>query len=127
MEGYGFWIDPLRYRCDIRITRMSFADRGRLMEELYAAVTNRDPKPLKPWLNFITKVKWPRLNPKARPPIPAAWRRAVLAKHGEACLYCGATEFIEMDHRKAFSRGGAHAVRNLQPLCRTCNRSKGAR
>lgn len=41
------------------------------------------------------------------------------------CLYCGATERIEIDHVVPLSRGGKHEDANLAPACRRCNASKG--
>lgn len=40
------------------------------------------------------------------------------------CAYCGSEESIQIDHIVPLSRGGAHAIENLQPLCRTCNTVK---
>lgn len=45
--------------------------------------------------------------------------------HASECAACGATDKIEIDHVIPISRGGHHSVGNLQPLCGTCNRSKG--
>ena len=42
------------------------------------------------------------------------------------CVGCGVDE-VTLDHIIPISRGGRHAVGNLQPLCRACNGSKGAR
>ncbi|XXY95714.1 HNH endonuclease [Sorangium sp. So ce296] len=50
------------------------------------------------------------------------------------CEHCG-TELTtkpgepntyEADHRIPYSRGGPTMDKNLDPTCRTCNRSKGA-
>lgn len=43
-----------------------------------------------------------------------------------ACVYCGSTEKIEIDHVVPLARGGKHEPENLAPACRSCNRSKGA-
>jgi 5-methylcytosine-specific restriction endonuclease McrA len=45
----------------------------------------------------------------------------------QACVYCGGTEHIEIDHITPLSRGGKHTPENLAPACRPCNRSKGAK
>lgn len=46
------------------------------------------------------------------------------------CLCCGKSEpavRLEADHVVSIKSGGAHAPENIQPLCRSCNASKGAR
>ena len=40
------------------------------------------------------------------------------------CAYCGSKKYIEADHVIPISRGGRHAIGNLIPACRPCNRSK---
>lgn len=42
------------------------------------------------------------------------------------CLRCGEDSWLEMDHVVPLGRGGEHAARNLQALCRDCNNLKGA-
>ncbi|MFP4228034.1 MAG: DEAD/DEAH box helicase family protein [Salinivenus sp.] len=63
--------------------------------------------------------------------IPEAVRRRVAFFDGETCRECGRTIdgtalLKHLDHREAFSAGGAHAVFNLDPLCHECNQQKGA-
>lgn len=41
------------------------------------------------------------------------------------CLVCNSNSNIEMDHVIPLTRGGTHGEGNLQPLCRSCNASKG--
>ncbi len=43
------------------------------------------------------------------------------------CLCCGARGKVEVDHVVPISKKGSNGVENLQPLCRSCNASKGAR
>ena len=40
------------------------------------------------------------------------------------CVVCSSFKNIELDHVVPVSRGGRHSEGNLQPLCRSCNRSK---
>jgi 5-methylcytosine-specific restriction endonuclease McrA len=42
------------------------------------------------------------------------------------CWMCGA-DAVEVDHVKPLSKGGAHMLCNLRPICTPCNRSKGAK
>ena len=46
---------------------------------------------------------------------------------GKLCACCSATELLELDHRVAIAAGGDNHHRNLQWLCRRCNRKKGKR
>lgn len=70
----------------------------------------------------------------------AAWkdrdRRAVTARDirrlfdrfDSRCAYCcKPSDHMEIDHVVPLSRGGRHAIGNLLPACRTCNRRKSAR
>ena len=43
------------------------------------------------------------------------------------CAACGNRDRIELDHIIPISRGGRHSIGNVQPLCRSCNASKGAK
>lgn len=54
-------------------------------------------------------------------------RQAVFERHGSACLRCGSTEHICLDHIIPVVAGGSNDLDNLQPLCRSCNSSKGGR
>lgn len=54
------------------------------------------------------------------------WER--LKKHyGNKCLCCGDTEKkLTMDHVVPIKLGGTNFISNIQPLCGSCNSSKGA-
>lgn len=51
---------------------------------------------------------------------------AVLAEFGELCLRCGSSEDLQIDHIKPLSKGGSNTVRNIQPLCKFCNKLKNS-
>lgn len=65
--------------------------------------------------------------PERRAAIPAAIRRAVMARDHGRCVDCGATDDLALDHIYPWSLGGPDTVENLRVLCRPCNSSKGAR
>lgn len=62
-----------------------------------------------------------------RPKVPRRIRKEVIARTSGACVQCGSTEEPQIDHIKPWSKGGTHALDNLQLLCGPCNRAKGAR
>jgi 5-methylcytosine-specific restriction endonuclease McrA len=59
--------------------------------------------------------------------IPPVTIKRTLEAYGGYCLACGSTENITADHIVPLTRGGAHSLYNLQPLCNVCNSRKGAR
>lgn len=66
-------------------------------------------------------------NEGTRPKIPEAIRLFVYERDGWACLHCGATANLSLDHIYPWSLGGPDEIDNLQTLCRSCNSKKGAR
>ncbi len=54
------------------------------------------------------------------------WNKLLLS-YDNKCLRCGSSERIEADHIIPLSKGGTDYITNIQPLCRTCNASKGTR
>lgn len=60
--------------------------------------------------------------------LPLATRKRILARDGEACRWCGATDGPwHIDHIKAVARGGKDNDTNLCVSCVSCNLSKGAK
>lgn len=58
---------------------------------------------------------------------PSEWHELKSA-FGNVCLRCGRKESeveITVDHIKPLTLGGSSFIYNLQPLCRSCNASKG--
>lgn len=53
-------------------------------------------------------------------------RRAVFARDGHRCQYCG-TGAENLDHVVPRSRGGSHTWENVVAACRRCNTRKGDR
>lgn len=47
--------------------------------------------------------------------------------YSSPCVFCGATGPITADHIIPIVKGGRHSIGNLQPLCFSCNSSKGAK
>jgi 5-methylcytosine-specific restriction endonuclease McrA len=65
----------------------------------------------------ITTLEWNRL------------KNLIFEKYGKVCLKCRSTEHISLDHIKPYSIYPELAIdpNNLQPLCRSCNSTKGNR
>ncbi|HEU0075354.1 MAG TPA: HNH endonuclease signature motif containing protein [Dehalococcoidia bacterium] len=66
------------------------------------------------------------MDAPARAPIPDEVKVFVWNRDGGRCVKCGSNQRLEFDHVIPVALGGADAARNLQLLCETCNRSKGA-
>lgn len=61
-----------------------------------------------------------------RQPIPLEVKRIVFERDGGRCAQCGSNFDIQYDHVIPFSLGGSSTPANLQLLCGSCNRAKGA-
>lgn len=51
---------------------------------------------------------------------------ALCAQYGNVCLCCKSSTALEADHIVPLSQGGTSCIDNIQPLCRSCNASKGS-
>lgn len=58
--------------------------------------------------------------------IPSRVREEVWRRDGGKCQKCGATTGLQFDHVIPVSLGGSNTAENLQILCASCNRLKGA-
>jgi hypothetical protein len=61
-----------------------------------------------------------------RVPIADEVKAFVWQRDGGRCVSCGGQERLEFDHIIPLALGGSNTARNLQLLCETCNREKGA-
>ena len=73
-------------------------------------------------IRLITYVKIPRDTHKRK-----ITRRAVFARDGWACQYCGARTSLTVDHVIPRSKGGTSGWDNIVASCAPCNRRKGDR
>lgn len=53
-------------------------------------------------------------------------RHAIYARDSHACVYCGSTHDLTLDHVLPAESGGTNDVTNLVTACRSCNSRKGA-
>lgn len=56
----------------------------------------------------------------------AEWE-ALCAQYDYKCLCCGEYKPLTVDHVVPVSKGGDSSIANIQPLCQSCNSSKGDR
>ena len=54
-------------------------------------------------------------------------RRDKFALLGNACVYCGSSGAMTVDHIVPLARGGTDDIGNIVPACRSCNSKKNAR
>lgn len=96
----------------------------------------------KDWLPFFKEfsrreqLSLPRLNPVEyfhhkvsvyeRGHISEGVRREVWRRDRGKCIRCGGQVRLEFDHIIPVSKGGSNTTRNIQLLCESCNRAKGA-
>jgi 5-methylcytosine-specific restriction endonuclease McrA len=58
--------------------------------------------------------------------IPQDVKIEVARRDEGRCVQCGSVADLQFDHKVPWSRGGASTADNIQLLCGTCNRRKGA-
>jgi len=78
------------------------------------------PKPVV--IRLVTYVRVPRDSHKRK-----ITRRAVFARDGWQCMYCGARTSLTVDHVIPRSKGGGSGWDNIVASCAPCNRRKGDR
>lgn len=66
-------------------------------------------------------------TPPKRKDLPRAVKDRVRARFGGCCAQCGSDDRCEVDHIVPWSVSHDDGEDNLQLLCFTCNRRKGAR
>lgn len=67
---------------------------------------------------------YPLMRPH-RPAIPIEVRRQVMERDRFACVSCGSTDQLSLDHIVRFRDGGPDSVENLCVLCMPCNLERG--
>ncbi len=73
-------------------------------------------------IRLVTFVKVPRDTHRRK-----ITRRAVFARDGWECQYCGARTSLTVDHVIPRSKGGGSSWENIVASCAPCNRRKGDR
>jgi HNH endonuclease len=75
-------------------------------------------------VEFLKNGATPSTNHRDR--IPENVRTEVWRRDGGQCVRCGSRMNLEFDHIVPVSMGGSNTARNIELLCETCNRAKGA-
>ena len=53
--------------------------------------------------------------------------KAICTHYDNRCVKCGERKLLTIDHITPVSKGGPDIASNIQPLCKSCNSSKGIR
>jgi hypothetical protein len=77
-------------------------------------------------LETLENMDMGKLSGVSREPVPDAVRVSVWRRDQGQCVKCGSREKLEFDHIIPLAAGGSNTERNIQLLCETCNRAKGA-
>lgn len=64
-----------------------------------------------------------RLKGASAVPFTAEQLAQKMSYYGNRCFFCSAPA-VEVDHFKPLSKGGAHILSNLRPICKECNCKK---
>lgn len=64
---------------------------------------------------------------KSRRNITKQKRQRIYKRDGNACVACGSTSELTLDHIVPLARGGTNLDSNLRTLCHSCNNQKGAK
>ncbi len=79
--------------------------------------------------DFFARIAAPVSSSSAnsvRQAIPEVVRHEVWRRDQGRCARCGGQRRLEFDHIIPLSKGGGSTARNIQLLCESCNRTKGA-
>ena len=130
--------DGLQYKCKVCDKKISAAwllDNSEHMRKLnadwYSKNAEHDRNKTKEWRKdnpekALAQNQRYRAS-KANNRVYKITQKYLLKLYSSLCYVCGSDSHIEADHIIPISRGGTHSEGNLQPLCRSCNSSKGAK
>src|ERR671936_1770647 len=115
--------EPLNV-CSVRRAHvLGFQGKAEVIEELDQPLTSATDT--YPWPHVIRLVAYVRVPRAVQRKIS---RRALFARDGWRCVYCGtANGRLTLDHVLPRSRGGASVWENVVTSCSPCNLRKGNR
>ena len=115
--------EPLNVTTVRRATVLVFKGKAEVIEELDQ--TLHSATSTFPWPHVIRLVNYVRVPRAVQRKIS---RRALFARDGWRCVYCGTTSGrLTLDHVVPRSRGGESIWENVVTACAPCNHNKGNR
>jgi len=102
-------------------------DEGYKPDEVTALILDRKDRKERRVSSAMAKVVMrddPSLH--TREAIPDDVKLLVWQRDGGKCVQCGSQSNLEYDHVIPVAKGGSNTARNIQLLCESCNRAKGA-
>ncbi len=106
--------------------RFYWEDDGLAADDVMALVADRDRRDRRRLERAHAAMRQELPDAPRRAPIPRDVRLAVWERDGGRCVECDAGFELQYDHVIPLALGGADSAANLQLLCGSCNRSKGA-
>jgi 5-methylcytosine-specific restriction endonuclease McrA len=114
--------EPLNVTTVRRASVLVFKGKAELIEELDRRLHSASDT--YPWPHVIRLVQYVRVPRAVQRKIS---RRALFARDGWRCVYCGNGGRLTLDHVVPRSRGGQSVWENVVTACATCNHRKGNR
>ena len=114
--------EPLNVTTVRRASVLVFKGKAELVEELDRRLHSASDT--YPWPHVIRLVQYVRVPRAVQRKIS---RRALFARDGWRCAYCGTGGRLTLDHVVPRSRGGQSVWENVVTACATCNHRKGNR
>lgn len=115
--------EPLNVTSLWRACSLILSDKAEVVEahpdRVIRSPSTTLPHPLV--IRLLRYVRTPRLAARR------ITRRAIFARDGFRCQYCGTTASLTVDHVTPRSRGGASTWDNVVTACAPCNLRKGSR
>lgn len=68
-----------------------------------------------------------RRDASSRNPLTTEEWANILQRYQHACVYCGNSESLTIDHYIPLSKGGKNSKENIVPACLSCNQKKSCR
>ena len=113
--------EPINVCTVRRATVLLLKEKAELVEQserMLRSTSTTLPRPVV--IRLVTYVKVPRDTHRRK-----ITRRAVFARDGWACQYCGSRSNLTVDHVIPRSKGGSSNWENIVASCAPCNRRKG--